>query len=134
MKSRFTGALMPCDAYCRKGLGRLEKPFHLEVIVNVRCRGLRCLACGLPAVCRGLCRSCYDRAHYRGLAPGSVLVGLESRCVMCGRVMQVVSRSRRFCGAACKLRWHRRGGGVPPTPELDAVLRVGCRVVKVRVK
>ena len=60
--------------------------------------------CSSPAVCRGLCRSHYNRQYYSGRPVKPVKV---RPCLACGKLFELDRVSRKFCSPTCRKRWQR---------------------------
>ncbi len=64
--------------------------------------------CEERSICRGLCRSHYNRWHYSG----SPVKPVRSRmCKCCGVMFPLESSAKEFCSATCRKRWERRRKG-----------------------
>ena len=66
--------------------------------------------CGGDAVCKGLCRSHYDRQRYSGRARK---VRMSRACLQCGRFFETERKDRKFCAARCRVAWWRRAKSSP---------------------
>lgn len=77
--------------------------------------------CDERAVCKGLCRSHYDRQRYSG---SPVRKPRGRMCLCCGNVFQMERSSKRFCSPTCRKRYERRcaGLGLPTSPAVNPII------------
>lgn len=61
--------------------------------------------CGGEVVCKGLCRSHYNRQYYSGNARK---LRMSRACLQCGRFFETERKDRKFCAARCRVVWWRR--------------------------